>query len=148
MKYHLAPLKSRRDMAMLGVIHRSVLREGPEQVWSHFPFAPVSSHPCGRNNLRRHDKQLQSHRQENRLEMTAHSILGLADIYNLLPQRIVNNTCVHKFQRELQDLMKETATDRNLDWECMYSPRIPLHLHPLRRFFGSPGMGNDGSREP
>ena len=111
-----------------------MLREGPEQVWSHFPFAPVSSHPCGRNNLRRHDKQLQSHRQENFLEITAHSILGLADIYNLLPQRIVNNTCVHKFQRELQDLMKETATDRNLDWECMYSPRIPLHLHPLRRF--------------
>ena len=39
MEYHLAPLKARRDMSMLGVIHRSLLGEGPEQIKKHIPFA-------------------------------------------------------------------------------------------------------------
>ena len=31
MEFNLAPLSTRRDIAMLGLIHRTVLRKGPEQ---------------------------------------------------------------------------------------------------------------------
>ena len=34
--FALAPLATRRDMAMLGVVHRAVLRKGPPQLWPFF----------------------------------------------------------------------------------------------------------------
>ena len=36
MKFHSAPLTARRDMAMLGIIHRSVLGLGPDHFNEHF----------------------------------------------------------------------------------------------------------------
>ena len=35
-RFRLAPLSLRRDIAMLGVIHRAVLHEGPPQFWEWF----------------------------------------------------------------------------------------------------------------
>jgi len=56
MVFHLAPLASRRDMAMLGVIHRAVLGKGPEQVRKYFARSDAPKHPEGRQALRRHSK--------------------------------------------------------------------------------------------
>ena len=36
MEFNLAPLGMRRDIAMLGMLHRAALREGPQQLWEHF----------------------------------------------------------------------------------------------------------------
>ena len=88
--FSVAPLRSRRDMAMLGVIHRAVLREGPGQIHEYIELEPDSSHPTGRSNLRRHDKQLKTYRRGKFLETTAKSILGLIDIYNMLPQELID----------------------------------------------------------
>ena len=38
--FKLAPLSSRRDMAMLGAIHRAVLGEGPPQLKDMLKFDP------------------------------------------------------------------------------------------------------------
>ena len=43
--FKLAPLSSRRDIAMLGVIHRAVLGEGPPQLRQFFPGRQASISP-------------------------------------------------------------------------------------------------------
>ena len=42
--FHLAPLSVRRDIAILGVIHRMVLGRGP-QFRELFKLAPLDGHP-------------------------------------------------------------------------------------------------------
>ena len=94
--YRLAPLNSRRDMAMLGLIHRTVIGEGPDQFKKYFVRESESRHPDGRENQRRHDKQLISYRKGKFLDIMATSALGLIDVYNLLPQATVDADTVPK----------------------------------------------------
>lgn len=53
--YFLAPLNARRDMAVLGVIHRAVLGKCPKQIQEFFAFDAAAAHPVGRSTLRRQD---------------------------------------------------------------------------------------------
>ena len=39
MEFNLAPLRTRRDVAMLGVLHRTVLDKGPEHFKEFFKLA-------------------------------------------------------------------------------------------------------------
>ena len=121
-------------MGMLGGIHRAVLGQGPEQVRKHFVKMPESVHSQGRNNLRRHNLQLQTFRQDKFLDILAHSILGLIDVYNLLHQDIVDHKCVHAFQKALHRILKTRIHNGDTQWDETFSPRIPLHLHPLREY--------------
>ena len=141
--FHLAPPSCRRDMAMLGVIQRSVLGKGPEQVRKYFVPVETSNHMNGRNCKRRHGMQLQSIRHGKFLEVTGRSILGLIDIYNLLPQEFIDETNVHEFQRKLQALLKTHAENNDLEWEMLFSPRVPLHSHPLRRMLNGVASTDD-----
>ena len=129
--FSLAPLSSRRDMAMLGVIHRSILGKGPSQIRRYFELEGASNHPSGRATLRRHNQQIRTYRKGKFLETTSKSILGLIDIYNLLPQEFIDSEDVHSFQTKLQGLLKEEVHRGRRGWESMFSPRHPLHLHPL-----------------
>ena len=61
-EFHLAPLSCRRDMAMLGVIHRAVLGRGPAQVRTFFVPVKGATHLHGRDAMRRHSMQLQTFR--------------------------------------------------------------------------------------
>ena len=61
-EFRLAPLSTRRDMGMLGVIHRSVLGEGPLQFSKYFVQKAPHGRPWGREARRTHDKQIVSHR--------------------------------------------------------------------------------------
>ena len=60
--FNLAPLKARRDMAMLGLIHRAVLGKGPDHFNKHFVRAPAARRPEGREAIRSHNYQLVSFR--------------------------------------------------------------------------------------
>ena len=66
------------------------------------------------------------------LDVLANSALGLADVYNLLPEYIVEATEVHEFQSRLHELITETAQDGLSRWENLLSPRLLLFNHPLR----------------
>ena len=77
--FNLAPLQTRRDIAMLGLIHRSVLGCGPRHFANMFLTSPPSV-------SQKHDKQLLSHRSPRHLQILSRSALGLVDVYNLLPQ--------------------------------------------------------------
>ena len=132
LQYRLAPLKSRRDIAMLGVIHRAVLGEGPDHFRKHFIAKTSTTRHEGRETLKRHDRQLETFRKGNFLEVVPNSILGLVDIYNLLPAFAVDTKHVHEFQRILQGMLTQLAEKRENGWENLFCPRRPLYCHRLR----------------
>ena len=83
-EFNLAPLSVRRDIAMLGLIHRTVLGSGPAQFKVLFEKDVRSRDHVTRLQKSRHSKQLVEHR--GGLEILQRSALGLTSVYNLLPQ--------------------------------------------------------------
>ena len=138
MQARLAPLAVRRDIAMLGVIHRAVLGRGPQQFQQFFK-ADTSARNEGRGKHRLQllklsddfsDFILPGSRPANYIQYSA---LGLIEVYNLLPPQIVEACpCVPSFQRALQELVIHRADAGCQDWEQTLSPRVQLFRHPLR----------------
>ena len=52
LRYRLAPLPSRRDIAMLGVLHKVVLGLAPPQLASFFHLLGIVREPLGRQRVR------------------------------------------------------------------------------------------------
>ena len=113
---NLASLETRRDIAMLGLIHRSVLGCGPR----HFTNMLLPSPP--------------SASQKHDLQVLSRSALGLIDVYNLLPAQVVCQKSVASMQHELQAPLKFRVRSGDSYWLHTFSPRVPLHEHPLQLF--------------
>ena len=135
---HLAPLSVRRDIAMLGMIHRAAIGRGPEQFRARF-LADMDARREGEGNHRLTLMLLQIHDSDFALPRSAlanyieHSAYGLIGVYNMLPASIVEaSPTVRDFQRALQSLVKHRANAGCTDWEMTLSPRIPLYRHALR----------------
>ena len=107
MSFNLAPLSLRRDIAMLGLIHRTVLGEGPVHFQRFFYVTSSTTRRSERH--RRHNRQLYEYRHGKYLDIVGRSALGAASVYNLLPQEIVDAENVKLFQRSLQDLARHAA---------------------------------------
>ena len=116
--FSLAPLAARRDIAVLGLIHRTVIGKGTRHFRKHF-FAGD-------------DGRLKNRRADIGGPLVTRSALGLAAIYNMLPATLKATRRVKEFQRRLQLHMKERLEDGREDWANTYSPRIALKSHPLR----------------
>ena len=115
--FHIAPLSVRRYIAMLGVIHRTVLGRGPFQFRELFKLAPLDGHPARtRSQCSQHRFQLEDSRDQHHSDMLARSALGLVWVYNLLPPKIVEQPSASRFQAELQRLVKDRARARCADW--------------------------------
>ena len=116
--FNLVPLPVRRDVAMLGLIHRSVLGRGPP----HFRrFFRVDT---GK-------RLLVDPRQGATSPLLRRSAFGLVAVYNLLPEAVVCSTTVAAFQTGLQKLVRQRAEAGMESWETTLSPRLPLARHPL-----------------
>jgi hypothetical protein len=122
--FKLAPLAVRRDIAMLGLIHRAAVGKGP----SHFKkfFRRRSGGP-GRN-----ERQLEDPRTASTHPVVKRSALGLVAVYNMLPAAVVETSCISAFQKKLQELVIARATEGCEDWQATLSPRVALDHHPLR----------------
>ena len=129
--YNLAPLSTRRDVAMLGLVHRTVLGLGPVQFEQFFRPARHQTAVRTRAAYKRRSRQLEDLLGSRFLEIERRSALGLAGVYNLLPEEIVQAPSVSLFQSGLQDIVKERACSGIADWPETCSPRIPLFRHPL-----------------
>ena len=125
---------------MLGLIHRSVLGEGP----AHFSgFFQRVEGPQSKHGLEMHPWQLQEYRSGHSsdyalpgsrpAEFIWRSALGLVTIYNLLPPSIVlGSPDVRCFQAKLQNLVKSRAKQQGSeDWSSLLSARWDLLHHPL-----------------
>ena len=134
----LAPLAVRRDIAMLGVIHRSVLGRGPRHFQSFFKANEYARREClGKHRLQllplpddATDFMLPGSRPA---EYIQNSAFGLINVYNELPACVVEaSPCVPSFQKALQELVISRANAGNDDWEYTLSPRVSAWRHPLR----------------
>ena len=131
----LAPLAARRDMAMLGAIHRSVLRKGPVQLQAFFQLSHLHIH--GRYRLQLQEWQDGDYTDymlpgSAPAQYIARSALRLVSVYNRLPAEIVEgSTTVSVFQCKLQQLMKQRACEGDERWPNLFSPRWALRIHPL-----------------
>ena len=133
MVFNLAPLAALRDVAMLGLLHRTVLGKSPPHFRRFFRLAATkqTAHHT-RQSAKRHPRQLQETRQGAFQELLRRSALGLVSVYNLLPAEVVLTDTVADFQAQLQALLKKRATAGCEDWAKTLSPRVPLWRHPLR----------------
>ncbi len=124
-RYRLAPLPSRRDMAMLGALHKVTLGLASAQLRELFPVQGQVQEPFLRQRLRYwrplHDKQLRTPASASSTEVMKRSLFGLALCYNLLPQDLVSLTSVKLFQKHLQLGLRKCAESGVEDWQLFFS---------------------------
>ncbi len=131
MVFNLAPLQVRRDIAILGIIHRASLQQGPPQLWKFFRRSGDAESGRTRRELR-HNRQVAEWPSSRNLDVMRRSALGSIRVYNLLPQDIVDQPSVKEFQRALTNLVQGRVVARDSRWKVVLSPRHPLFLyHPL-----------------
>ena len=131
--FNLAPLRVRRQIAMLGVIHRCVLGQGPKQLHRFFQRKEVpDQQPPTRSAERRHNSQLVDIRDGHFLEIQRRSALGLVWVYNRLPGQVIAARSVSHFQHELQEVVASRALSGSENWLDTLDPRVPAYRHPLR----------------
>ena len=112
MEFNLAPLRTRRDIAMLGMLHRAKLGLGPPQFRELFK-------PCqGGYQLR------DAYEGSGRTALIRRSVWGLVAVYNRLGSGAQSIKTVADFQRYLQERLKNLiAKGYVVQWQSTYSPR-------------------------
>ena len=118
--FNLAPLNARRDMAMLGLLHRVQLGTAPKPLADFFPPARSSLYDFAPNISPPHNRQFQCNIAPRSSAMLSRSLFGLTRVYNHLPADVVYASSVKLFQSKLQNLMKEAATRERRNWDSMF----------------------------
>ena len=113
-EFRLAPLAVRCDIAMLGMIHRAAVGEGPTHFKKFFK-------PSGCSGS--HRRQLEEPRSALAHLVVKRSAFGLVAVYNKLPPAVVEPRCISAFQRNLQNLVLERATAGYGDLTALLCPR-------------------------
>ena len=111
MNFNMAPLNIRRDIAQLGLIHRSVLKKGPRHFNDIFPRI---------QNINGHFRSVLNRAYGCRAGYITRSIFGLVGCYNRLPFEIINIDDVSLFQRELQNLVRNAITTNHPLWRTYF----------------------------
>lgn len=134
----LAPLSTRRDVAILGVIHRAVLGKGPKQLQRIFERHPVRDGERSRHNFR-----VKTVVNLFTKDVLLRSAYGSIAVYNALPPECVAPLSVTQFQRGLMGLLRRACEQRLSwaisetdygDWTMLFRPRYfyaPIVQHPL-----------------
>ena len=129
--FNLAPLSLRRDIAMLGLIHRTTLGQGPP----HFQQLFFREDTANKQSVRTsgHEHKLHEYSDDTQLDIVKRSALGLCSIHNLLPEDIVQAKSVKTFQGLQQVFAKKCASNGFPERHHLFSIRHMLHIHTLRR---------------
>jgi len=136
LEFSLAPLRSRRDIAMLGFLHQIVLGDVSRQIAELFPFQdPADLHQIPtRLQVRRHSHQFVEPRL--RTDVLKRSAFHLTAVYNWLPQSVVDAKSTKVFQRKLQFALKQAVLQGVVGWEYFFSPwSRPVNAFQFQAFF-------------
>ena len=125
--FRLAPLKTRRDIAILGMLHRVNLGQVSPQMADF--FEPIGERPVlgdfvaarVRGATAFHNRQLRDRITANSSEQIKRSILGMVQCYNALPQQFVDAKSVSLFQRQLQVVVTKRVRDGFDNWQSLFS---------------------------
>ena len=122
LKHNLAPLCMRRDLAMLGLLHKVSLGVAPEPVSKLFVRSPKDLYSHGfRCSRPRHKHVLHDPIAFDHPAFMKRSIFGLVKVYNSLRPDIVNDSSVSSLQRKLQAAAKQAATAGGANWPTMFN---------------------------
>ena len=113
LEFHFAPPTLRRNIAILGMIHKRVIGQAHPSFDALLPFFP------GRAALRgNHSKQMYNHCNEvnAQWDLYRRSIFAMVDIYNNLSQEAVDSASVETFQSYLTRLARVRCQQGNAKW--------------------------------
>ena len=123
MHFNLAPLDTRRAIAMLGVIHRAVRREGPKHFHRFFQLATT----IPRFVRHWHSKTLIDPCDAICPDYYRRSIFGLVGVYNLLPELVVAQESMKDFQSYLHLIVKYLAVSGYSNWSNVFHRDFITH---------------------
>ena len=123
LEYNFAPPMVRRDIGILDLIHKRVLGLAHPAYSVLMPFCPPSRYAYRGIFAARHNKQLISGTSQC---IVSHAlmfrfILGMVDLYNRLPQRLVDITDVNKFQTELTVIVRDRCSRNCPNWQYIFN---------------------------
>ena len=121
-EFNFAPSMLRRNIGVLGLIHKRVLG------LCHPAFEDLLPWYEHRISIPRgfgHNKQLYDHRLEvsHQRALFDKSIFAMVDIYNNLPQSLVDSPTVKVFQRGLTHIAKERCKKGDPEWHLSFNRR-------------------------
>ena len=124
LQHNLAPLCLRRDVAMLGLLHKCALGFAHPSLCEVFRLQvePPRRYET-RRTARPHGRKLLDRTQGPHSELLRRSALGLARVYNDLPAAVVTLSTVKGFQRALTALAREHCAAGAWNWRYCFSPR-------------------------
>ena len=124
-QHHLAPLQLRRDIAMLGFLHKVVLRDAHPDILALFPMAPPNATRYNLCSSNTHTKQLCDQVHASDLMVLRRSVFGLIQVYNRLEQDIVDCKTVTAFQSNLTHEARSRAQSGSMHWPfpCAYAAK-------------------------
>ena len=136
LQFSLAPLAVRRDIAILGLIHRTALGQGLGTFQQFFTLAstrplPPRSLRSSSASSRRHSRHLVDPVAARSPDYVLRSALGAVRAYNILPDSIIGQGSVKQFQACLQELVCFSASNGVASWQTLLSWRQPFAFHPL-----------------
>ena len=121
LKFNFAPPTLRRNIGVLGLIHKRVLGNAHpvyQQLLPFFNDVFGYARPG-------HDKQLYGHILDVRFQLTLYkrSIFGMVDVYNALPQAVIDTKTVQEFQSELTKIARVRCRTDAANWESSFADR-------------------------
>ena len=130
LEFHFAPPTLRRNIAILGMIHKRVIGQAHPSFDALLPFS------SGRAALRgNHSKQMYNHCNEvnAQWDLYKRSIFGMVDIYNNLSQEAVDSASVEIFQSYLTRVARVRCQQGNVKWMYTHdfrsrSATLPSHV--------------------
>ena len=122
-EHNFAPPRLRRNIGMLGFLHKRVLGLSHPNIQKLLPF---HADVFGSLRAGEHDKQLYGHILEVQQQQSLHrrSVFGMVDVYNRLPQHVVNYPTISVFQRHLALKARKLCQDGNPTWIDSFSCRL------------------------
>ena len=127
LEYNLAPLRLRRDIAMLGLLSKCVHGTAHEDLRKLFPLMTGTKHSYQtRHQLHRHELQLEEDRPGTHHALLRRSIFGLTRVWNRLPAEVVTTKSVPAMQKTITAMARGACAQGQIQWDQVYSPRTQL----------------------
>ena len=120
----------RRDIAMLGFLHKRVLGDIHGEICSLLPFfLEREARRCTRFKSDRPSRLFMETFDGTHPALIRRSIFGLTRAYNKLPQHIVDSESCNEFQHHLTVYAKDRCRAGAPEWRMIYPPRRELCGH-------------------
>ena len=137
LEFHLAPLQTRRDIAMMGLLFRVATGVAPPQFDALFKRGAHAPFPRNlRRNMEPHKYQFHDPVDGTGARMLERSAFGLIYGFNMLPDSVVNVAGTSSFQRRLQNGVKLAFKRGVPEWRSLLRTGVKrMSLHMFQQMF-------------